>query len=224
MFPVRGGNIYVGATARSSPQAIVNEGVMSVHFENPGDIKTAGAMLESNEVIMGLRWDIQEHLIRSPDQHPDLDAVCVLFDAQSQPVELVHPARPRSTNGSVVHTGDSKTGSKEWDGERIFVFLGPLPRDIAVVAFVVISATGRAFADAPGASCHVSDGATEREYLRVDLPRYGSSIARCIATLQRRKEGWKILGRAESGRMAVSAEYLSLAANEKTASERLRGV
>ncbi|HSQ02924.1 MAG TPA: TerD family protein, partial [Burkholderiales bacterium] len=73
--------------------------------------------LDSNEVIMGLRWDVQEHRPRSSEPHADLDAFCVLFDAQSQLVELVHPGRTRNANGSVVHTGDSRTGAKEWDDE-----------------------------------------------------------------------------------------------------------
>ncbi len=83
------------------------------------------------------------------------------------------------------------------------------------MTFVVIGAAGRVFGDFPGASCHVSDAATEREYLRVDLPRYGESVARCIATLRRDIAGWKILGRTESGPTAIAAESLSLAASEK---------
>jgi stress response protein SCP2 len=175
----------------------------------------AGIVLESGEVIMGLRWDVQEHLLQVPDAHPDLDAFCVLFDARSQPVEIVHPGRPGNTNGSVVHTGDSRTGAREWDDERIFVFLEPLPPDVAAVAFVVISANGRVFGDVAGASCHVSDGVTEREYLRLDLPRYGVATAMCIATLWRAQEEWLIRDRAQSAELAVSAESLALAANEK---------
>jgi stress response protein SCP2 len=173
--------------------------------------------LDSSEVIMGLRWDIEEHRAHSSSAHADLDAFCVLFDARSQLMELVHPGRTRNTNGSVVHTGDSTTGAGEWDDERLFVFIDALPEGVCALAFVVISAAGHVFADVPGASCHVSDRLTEREYVRVNLPRDGLSMARCIATLQRTLNGWKIFDRAESGAMAITAESLSLSVNEKAA-------
>ena len=188
---------------------------MNTHFYNSSGNARGDTMFDSSEVIMGLRWDIEEQRSRSPGEHADLDAFCVLFDAQSQLVELVHPGRTRNANGSVVHTGDSTTGAKTWDDERIFVFLNALPPEIAALAFVVVSASGRAFEQIPGASCHMSDRVTEREYLRVDLSRHGLSSAQCIATLQRCGEGWRMLGRAQSGQVALAAESLSLSASEK---------
>ncbi|MBI4290119.1 MAG: TerD family protein [Betaproteobacteria bacterium] len=165
---------------------------------------------------MGLRWDIEAQHARPPGRRADLDAFCALFDARSQIVEIVHPGRIRNANASVVHTGDSTTGAKEWDDERIFVYLDALPQNVCAVVFVVISASGRVFGDVPGASCHVSDGWTEREYVRTDLRSYGFSVSRCIATLRRDPDGWKILDHAESGKIAIAAESLSLSANEKS--------
>lgn len=180
--------------------------------------RTAGGIVpESGEVVMGLRWDIQEHLLRGHQRHPDLDAVCVILDAQARVVEIVHPGHPRNANDSVVHTGDSRTGAKAWDDERIVVFLEPLPENAAALAFVVASASGHVFGNVPGASAHVSDAASEREYVRVDLSMYGFAVARCIATLQRTADGWRLYDRAASGRLAVSAESLSGLLDKKDA-------
>lgn len=169
----------------------------------------------SGDVVMGLRWDRHDANPGQPARHADLDAFCVLFDGQERPVELVHPGATRNSNGSVVHTGDSTTGASAWDDERIFVFLDALPEEISMLAFVVRSATGRVFRDVPGASGHLSDAATECVYLRADLQPYGYSIARCMAILRRRPDGWHILDRSEAGSLAVAAESLALGIEDK---------
>lgn len=171
--------------------------------------------LVSGDLVMGLRWDRHDTGPGQSARHADLDAFCVLFDEHGRPVEVVHPGETRNRNGSVVHTGDSTTGASAWDDERIFVFLDALPEDISTLAFVVRSATRRAFGDIAGASCHLSDATTECVYLRLDLQPYGYSLARCMAILDRQREGWHILDRAAAGSIAVAAETLSLDTADK---------
>ncbi|HEY9446518.1 MAG TPA: TerD family protein [Burkholderiales bacterium] len=177
--------------------------------------RTGRRVAISGDLVMGLRWNGHEPGTQMITRRPDLDAFCVLFDVHGRSVDLVHPGRTRNGNGSVVHTGDSTTGASEWDDERIFVFLDALPEEISMLAFVVRSATGDVFRDVPGASCHVSDAITECAYLRADLYPYGYSIARCMAALSRRPDGWEILDRNEAGHVAISAESLVLATEGK---------
>ena len=115
----------------------------------------ADLTLEPTEIVMGLNWDPPEG--ETPADPDDLDALCVLFDDQQHIVEVLHPAHPRNANSSVIHTGDSRTGSSIWDDERIFVFLEALPKAVSALSFVVSSAQGRDFSEIRGAFCHISD-------------------------------------------------------------------
>jgi stress response protein SCP2 len=162
-----------------------------------------GLQVALKEIVMGLRW-------RSPE--PDvgakgpanLDAQCVMFDKERRVVEVVDLGRLRNANGSVLHTGDSRTGGSEWDNERIFVFLEALPDSVCSLAFVVKSADGRRFGEVPGASCHVSDRLTEHEWLRLDLTSLGRRKQHRVAMLRRSPAGWRMSPRY--GRQAHRAD------------------
>lgn len=164
---------------------------------NPRDHVYADAALDLKEIVMGLHWDPpQEGGSANP---ANLDALCVLYDGQRRALEIIHPGRPRNANGSVIHTGDARTGASEWDDERIFVFLEALPAAVSTIAFVVASATGRAFSGIRGASCHISDRVSEREWIRLDLTALGQCTAHCVATVHRSPTGWKISSDAHAG-------------------------
>ena len=177
---------------------------------------TAGNRAQvSGDLVMGLRWDRHESDAGQLARHADLDAFCVLLDDHERPIEVVHPGHTHNLNGSVLHTGDSITGSGPWDDERIFIFLDALPEEVSTLAFVVRSTAGQVFRDVQGASCHLSDATTECVYLQANLQPYGFSLARCIAILRRRPDGWHIVDRVEAGAIAVAAESLVLDTEDK---------
>jgi stress response protein SCP2 len=157
---------------------------------NPQDHIYADAESDLKEIVMGLHWDPQQDGMSANPEN--LDALCVLLDAQCRVLEVIHPGCPRSANGSVIHTGDARTGASVWDDERIFVFLEALPVPVTTIAFVAASATGSAFSEIPGASCHVSDRITEREWIRLELSTLGRHTAHCVAIVHRSPTGWKI--------------------------------
>jgi stress response protein SCP2 len=163
------------------------------------------------EIVMGVHWDPPGQGATDGRNPANLDALCVLFDAEDHVLEIVHPGHPRNDNGSVVHTGDSPTGASEWDDERIFVFLEALPEDVASLAFVVASAAGHAFSEIPGAYCHVSDRVTEHEWIRQELASPGPHTTHCVAVLHRGPAGWKISPDTQTVRDGFLAELLSLA-------------
>lgn len=150
-----------------------------------------GLRVALKEIVMGLRWRSREPGAGAK-RPANLDAQCVMFDKEHRVVEVVHLGRLRNTNGSVLHTGDSKTGGSEWDNERIFVFLEALPEPVCALAFVVKSADGRRFGEVPGAWCHVSDRLTEHEWLRLDLTSLGRRREHRVALLRRSPAGWRI--------------------------------
>jgi tellurium resistance protein TerD len=145
---------------------------------------------ELKTIVMGLHWDpLEEGMAGQP---ADLDAICVAFDWRDQVTEIIHPNHPRSADGSIIHTGDSTTGASVWDDERIFVFLGALPEMVSKLAFVVASATERSFHDISGASCHLSDHASETELIRVDLTALSGQKSHVVAMAYRSPAGWRI--------------------------------
>lgn len=150
----------------------------------------ADAQVDLNEIVMGLHWDPPE--AGAAADPADLDALCVLFDAQGGILEVIHPGHPRNGDGSVIHTGDSRTGASTWDDERIFVFLEALPPSVAALSFVVVSTTGRAFHEIRGAFCHVSDRASEDQRLRLDLTALVGCADHAVATLRRGAAGWRM--------------------------------
>lgn len=154
----------------------------------------AGAAANFKDIVMGLHWDPPHGDARADPA--DLDALCVLFDAQDRVLEVVDPHSPRSANGSVVHTGDSRDGASHWDDERIFVFLEAMPEAVQRIEFFVASATRHAFHEIRGARCHVSDQASEHEWLRLDLTVLEGRRSHAVAALQRGAEGWTIIAGA----------------------------
>lgn len=155
----------------------------------------AETALDTTEIVMGLHWDPPRE---GDDADPEnLDALCVLMDAGGSVIEIVHPGHPCNENGSVLHTGDSKTGASEWDDERIFVFLRALPEEVFAIRFVVASASGRALDGIRGATCHVSDCIFEREWVRRELGGLRGQTIHCVADVCRVPGGWTISSRPE---------------------------
>lgn len=160
------------------------------------------------EIVMGLHWDPPEDGVTADPA--DLDALCVLFDAQGSVLEVIHPGHPRNFDGSVVHTGDSRTGASEWDDERIFVFLEALPAAVSALAFVVVSATGRAFHEVRGAFAHVSDRVSEYTWIRVNLTAMAGRSGYTVATLRRGVADWSIAPDVQTVHGNLLAELQSL--------------
>lgn len=170
---------------------------------HPGAVRDIGL----DEIVMGLHWDPPQEADKSDPAN--LDALCVLLGGDGRVLDIIDPGRPRNENGSVIHTGDSKTGASEWDDERIFVFLRAVPADVAVIRFIVVSVTGRPLHEIRGACCHVSDRITEREWVRQELSGLRGKTAHCVATVCRGPEGWAICSEPEGVHGGIPAGLAS---------------
>ncbi len=175
-----------------------------------GDL-SGDADIDLQEVVLGLHWDPPDNdLAKMPE---NLDAYCMLLDQQGRPLEVIHPGHLSNANGSVLHTGDSRCGASQWDDERVFVFLSALPAEVFSIAFAVVSASGAPFREIRGACCHVSDRASEREWVRCDLTLLGQQKACCVAVLRRESDGWKLAADPHPGGILAEPALLSLAAD-----------
>lgn len=153
-------------------------------------------MILLDDIVMGLHWTPPAQDTAAGAEAANLDAVCVLLDAKGRQLEVIRPGHLRSANGSVVHTGDSRTGASAWDDERIFVFIDALPGCVDSLVLGVIS-HDRPFSEVAGASCHISDVGMEDELLRIRLASLVTDC--CVATVQRCASGWIMRQRAPGG-------------------------
>jgi tellurium resistance protein TerZ len=146
--------------------------------------------LTAQGLVYGVHWSPPAGRV----EPANLDAICELCDANGVRLEVVSPERLASSNGSVVHTGDSRTGASPWDDERVFVFLDALPPTVRRLEFRVASRDGRRLCDVPGASCHVRDYRTEEELLNLKLTTLEPSAECLVAIVERQPAGWTLRG------------------------------
>ncbi len=155
-------------------------------------------------VRMGLGWDAvtKKGFFRSKQAEIDLDATAVLYDARGGVVDQVWFQQLRSKDGSVVHTGDNRTGAGDGDDESIVVELAQLPAAVATMVFVVNSFTGQDFTQIENAFCRLVDETNGEELARYDLTGSGTHTAQIMAKVSRDGSGWSMtaIGATATGR------------------------
>ena len=155
-------------------------------------------------VRMGLGWDAvkKRGLFGSKAQTIDLDASCLLFDAAGQLQDQVWFSQLKSKDGSVLHTGDNRTGAGDGDDESIIVELGRLPGQTSTLVFTVNSFTGQNFSQIENAYCRLIDETNDSELARFDLSGSGQHTAQVMAKVTRDGSGWSMtaIGAATSGK------------------------
>ena len=168
--------------------------------------KSGGGAL--SKVTMGIGWDVRKakglgRLFGGGGGGDiDLDASCLLFDANRQMLDAVWFRQLKSNEGSIVHTGDNRTGAGDGDDEQIMVDLGNVPSHMTTLVFTVNSFTGDTFDRIENAYCRLVDATTNTEMARFDLSGSGTHTGQVMAKLSRSGSGWemKALGERTTGR------------------------
>lgn len=167
--------------------------------------KSGGGTL--TRVTMGLGWDVRKSkgfmgMFSGGGGEIDLDASCLLFDAQHQLLDAIWFQQLRSKDGSIVHTGDNRTGAGDGDDEQIIVDLSSIPGQVASLVFTVNSFTGDTFDKIENAYCRLVDASNGQEMARYDLTGAGSHTGQVMAKVSRTGAGWemKALGEKTYGR------------------------
>ncbi len=164
--------------------------------------KSTGGTL--TRVRMGLGWDAMKKrgFFGKKEQEIDLDASGLLFDAAGTLVDVVWFNQLQSKDGSVLHTGDNRTGAGDGDDESIIVDLTRVPANISTIVFVVNSFTGQDFTQIESAFCRLVDEADNSEIARYNLSGAGTHNAQVMAKVSRDGAGWSMtaIGAATSGR------------------------
>lgn len=164
--------------------------------------KSSGGTL--TRVRMGLGWDAakKKGFFGKRDQEIDLDASGLLFDGSGQLVDVVWFNQLGSKDGSVVHTGDNRTGAGDGDDESIVVELTQVPANVATIVFTVNSFTGQDFSQIESAFCRLVDETDGTEIARYELTGSGTHNAQVMAKVSRDGAGWSMtaIGAPTSGR------------------------
>lgn len=163
--------------------------------------KEAGGSL--TKVIMGLGWDAVKKKgffgFGGGTQEIDLDASCILYDDAKNPVDVVWFRQLKSMDGSIVHTGDNRTGAGEGDDEQIIVNLQAVPAQVKSLVFTVNSFTGQNFSQVENAFCRIVNASNNKEIARYDLSCQGSHTGQIMAKVYRHNGEWKMHAIGENG-------------------------
>ena len=175
--------------------------------------KEAGGAL--SQIKMGLGWDVGAAPQKSggflgglfggggsAGGSIDLDASCIMLDANKQMVDAIWFGQLQSKDSSIQHTGDNRTGAGDGDDEVINVNLSRIPDHVQALVFTVNSFSGQTFATVNNAFCRLVNASNNSEVARYDLSAQGSHTALILAKIYRHNGDWKMhaIGETASGR------------------------
>lgn len=170
---------------------------MSISLTKGQQISLTKAGGTLTRVRMGLGWDAvaKKGLFgKLKSQDIDLDASCLIFDAQRTLLDSVWFNQLQSKDGAIQHTGDNLTGAGDGDDESIIVDLTRLDPRVQSLVFTVNSFTGQNFSQIENAFCRLLDDASGAELARYDLSGSGSHNAQIMAKVYRDGSGGWAMG------------------------------
>ncbi|EPY2272364.1 TerD family protein [Clostridium sporogenes] len=149
-----------------------------------------------NKAIIGLGWDTNKY---SGGYEFDLDASAFLVSNNGKvndDLNFVFYNNLQDPSGSVVHTGDNRTGDGDGDDEQIILDFSKVPSDIDKIAITVTihEAQERAqnFGQVSNAFVRIVNEETDVEVLRYDLSEdFSIETALVFCELYRNNGDWK---------------------------------
>ncbi len=184
---------------------------MSVSLSKGGNVSLSKEEPGLTRILIGLGWDT-----RTTDGTDfDLDASAFLLapgDKVRGDADFIFYNNLRSTDGSVEHTGDNRTGEGDGDDEAVKVDLATVPAEVQKIAVAVTIHDGEArrqsFGMVSNAFIRVVNDATGREIARYDLSEDASTeTAMIFGEVYRHNAEWKFraVGQGFKGGLAPLA-------------------
>ncbi|WP_420595095.1 TerD family protein [Deinococcus sp.] len=167
------------------PVSLTKGGNVSLSKEAPG----------LKKINVGLGWDTR----RTDGADFDLDAMVFLVNDAGKvrnDQDFVFFNNKNSSDGSVVHQGDNRTGAGEGDDEVINVDLDKVPADVQKIVVAVVIYEGQTrnqnFGMVEKAYARVLNGDGGAEIARYDLTEDGGTVTAMIFGEVYRNAGeWK---------------------------------
>lgn len=146
--------------------------------------------------IIGLGWDVKYF---DGGQDFDLDASAFILNEHGKcrhDLDFIFYNNLQSADGSVIHTGDNRTGEGDGDDEQIKVDFSKIPADVHRIAITVTihDAEGRRqnFGQVSNAFVRLVNEDTNEEILRFDLGEdFSIETAVVFCELYRQNGDWK---------------------------------
>ena len=168
---------------------------MAISLQKGGNVNLSKEAPNLKKIIVGLGWDP-----RSTDGATfDLDGSAFLLKSDGKvrgDSDFIFYNNLKSTDGSVVHTGDNTTGEGEGDDERIEIDLSRVPADIDRISVTVTihdaDARRQNFGMVSKAFIRCLNAEGEREIARYDLSEDSSTeTAMIFGEIYRYNGEWK---------------------------------
>lgn len=145
-------------------------------------------------VVAGLGWDVSHN-----HSNYDLDASAFLVGPSGKvqsDQDFVFYNNPNGGNGSVVYSGDNRTGAGASDDEQIRIELNKVPLSIHAISFTITihdaQMKGQSFGQVSNAYVRIFNEQTNEELIRFDLGRdFTVETAIVAAELYRHNGEWK---------------------------------
>lgn len=168
---------------------------MGVSLQKGGNVNLSKEAPGLSAVHVGLGWDVRA--TDGSDFDLDASAFMVKVDGKVRgDSDFIFYNNLKSTDGSVQHMGDNKTGAGEGDDEVVQIDLGKVPPEVDKVAFAVTIHEGetrrQSFGQVSNAFIRVVNKADGKELARYDLTEDGSTeTALVFGELYRNGADWK---------------------------------
>jgi len=167
---------------------------MSIKLEKGHKIDlNKGANAELNQLYVGLGWDpIKEKgFFGSKTIDVDLDASLLMFNEKHM-CDSVSFRQLKSLCGSVVHSGDNRTGDGDGDDEVINIKLKDVPSHVTSMIVVINSFTGVKFDKIAEASCRLCNAGNNEELAIFPITGGGDFTAMIMVKIYRHAGSWKV--------------------------------
>ncbi len=185
---------------------------MSVSLSKGGNVSLSKEAPGLTKIMVGLGWDA-----RSTDGADfDLDASAFMLDAGGKvrnDSDFIFYNNLRSTDGSIEHMGDERTGSAEGDDESIKINLAGVPTDVDKIAVTVTidqaDARRQNFGMVSNAFVRILNDDSGSEIARYDLSEDASlETAMVFGEVYRNGTDWKFraIGQGSSGGLGPLAK------------------
>lgn len=187
---------------------------MAISLTKGGNVNLSKEAPGIQQTTIGLGWNPRA----TDGQAFDLDAIAFLV-AENGKVradnDFIFFNNLKSSDGSVVHQGDNRTGEGDGDDEKLTVDLSKVPADVARVIFAatIYDGSGRNqnFGQVSNAYIRVVNNAGGSEIARYDLSEDGSTeTAMIFGELYKNNGEWKFraIGQGFAGGLGpLAASY-----------------
>lgn len=168
---------------------------MAISLQKGGNVNLSKEAPGLNKMVVGLGWDT-----RATDGAAfDLDGAIFLLNASGKvrsDADFVFYNNLKSTDGSIVHSGDNTTGAGEGDDETVTIDLTKVPADVDKIAICVTihdaEARKQNFGQVSKAFVRCVNATGNAEIARYDLSEDGSTEAAMVfGEVYRAGADWK---------------------------------